>query len=437
MQFFPGGIPPRSCNLRTVPCKQACYSVSSNYPRYGTEHKFNSVICQSIRNPYFLFTTMNSTESSPALSTETIIIDGRNLSSSQNSSIPNDNANPIWLQTFDIIQLTCIILGLLANIITLVTLFQNGKAFSRPIRILFRHQSLADSWVCLMAATIMLQPTLWLSGFYVLDIIICHAWHGQALYWGAVTLSTYNLVIISCERYFAVCRPFTYSILTAVSKKKIAFYFLLLYIICLIITHGTYIQTRLRNGTCTTEYAFEGYGVEIYFKFFVIFTYLTTYFCPAVIMGILYGLVACALRARGRDTKLSHSRVIDKAGQELTKTAFAVTIIFILTIGYDLHYYLFGYLGVVEYVLNAPIQKIGVFLSNLNSCLNPFVYAALMPTYRASVKKTFCCEKSLEQGSSHSVSLATINLSASRETVTSDESMPASWKPARRGNIPN
>ena len=93
----------------------------------------------------------------------------------------------------------------------------------------------------------------------------------------------------------------------------------------------------------------------------------------------------------GKDTKLAHSRVIDKASQELTKTAFAVTIIFIVTIGYDLHYYLLGYIGVLEYVLNAPIQKVGVFLSNLNSCLNPFVYAALMPTYRASVRKTFGC----------------------------------------------
>ena len=37
------------------------------------------------------------------------------------------------------------------------------------------------------------------------------------------------------------------------------------------------------------------------------------------------------------------------------------------------------------------LQKIGVFLSNLNSVANPFVYALLMPMYRRSVYLTFAC----------------------------------------------
>ncbi|KAI0224694.1 hypothetical protein LSAT2_024328 [Lamellibrachia satsuma] len=91
------------------------------------------------------------------------------------------------------------------------------------------------------------------------------------------------------------------------------------------------------------------------------------------------------------DTKLGHSCIVDRASTELTKTAITVTVIFIVSIGYDLNYYLLGYTGVTVYELGTPIQKIGVFLSNLNSVANPFVYALLMPMYRRSVYETFAC----------------------------------------------
>ena len=319
--------------------------------------------------------------------------DVANVNVSDNTTVlPTEVETPLWSRIFDITQLTCIIIGFLANLITMVTLIRNGADFSRPIRILFRHQSFADCLVCLMACVIMLQPFMWLPGVYVLDIIVCYAWHGQAFYWGAVTLSTYNLVIIALERYIAVCRPFDYTEFCQTSGKKVAVEFFFLYVICIVITHGTYIQTRLVSGHCLPQYAFDGVSVEMYFMFFVIFTYITTYFCPAAIMAAFYGMVAVSLRRRGKDTRLAQSKTIDRASAELTKTAFAVTIIFIVTIGYDLHYYLFGYIGVLDYILNSPIQKVGVFLSNLNSCANPFVYTILMPMFRASLMKTFGCQ---------------------------------------------
>ncbi len=51
--------------------------------------------------------------------------------------------------------------------------------------------------------------------------------------------------------------------------------------------------------------------------------------------------------------------VIDSAASQLTKTAVTVTGIFIVSLGYDLWYYLLGYAGATEYRMNTPIQKIG------------------------------------------------------------------------------
>ena len=55
-------------------------------------------------------------------------------------------------------------------------------------------------------------------------------------------MSTYNLVLISWERYHCACHPFRHAEITAVSRRKLAIYTLLLYLLVIIITHGTYIQ---------------------------------------------------------------------------------------------------------------------------------------------------------------------------------------------------
>ena len=59
-------------------------------------------------------------------------------------------------------------------------------------------------------------------------------------------------------------------------------------------------------------------------------------------------------------------RVIDTAASKLTKTAFTVTAIFIVALGYDLWYYILSYAGVIQYRINTPVQKIGK-ISNLFS----------------------------------------------------------------------
>ena len=58
-------------------------------------------------------------------------------------------------------------------------------------------------------------------------------------------------------------------------------------------------------------------------------------------------------------------RVIDTAAKQLTKTAITVTTIFIVAIGYDLWFYLFAYIGLIEYKMNTPSQKIGKLVSML------------------------------------------------------------------------
>ena len=55
----------------------------------------------------------------------------------------------------------------------------------------------------------------------------------------------------------------------------------------------------------------------------------------------------------------SYFRVIYTAARQLAKTAITVTAIFIVSLRFDLWYYVLGYSGVTEYKMNTPMQKIG------------------------------------------------------------------------------
>lgn len=232
---------------------------------------------------------------------------------------------------------------------------------------------------------------MWLTGNTALDLFICHAWHSQAFYWGAVCLSTYNLMAISRERYLAVCRPFKHGNWDKLSLQAYAWWFAGLYAMSLVFMHGVYVQTRMRNGHCVSENAIDGQTGETFLFAYVIFIYLTTYFIPVTFMGTLAFLITRQLRKHSKSG--IYGKAISKASAQLVKTTIAVATIFAVSLGYDLHYYLLGYTHVTEYKFNTATQKIGVFLTNVNSCANPFVYALLMPMFRRSILRTFCCCK--------------------------------------------
>ena len=149
---------------------------------------------------------------------------------------------------------------------------------------------------------------------------------------------------------------------------------------------------------------------EIFMAAFAISTWFTFFSIPTALFIFLYGRVVNTIRKRKASRDGSASRVIDKATAQLTKTAIVVTIIFVISLGFDLNYYVLGYIGFTEYKLGHPIQKIGVLFAMFNSCANPFVYTLLMPVYRKHMVNTFfcCMQKGRNKGNDDSLKTASI-----------------------------
>lgn len=87
---------------------------------------------------------------------------------------------------------------------------------------------------------------------------------------------------------------------------------------------------------------------------YVIWHYLHHYAIPCTFLLFFYSLII--LHKRQNHYNLASSSTIESATNELTKTAIVVTLVFVVTIGFDPWTYLlvsFGYIP--SYTLGSPI----------------------------------------------------------------------------------
>ena len=147
----------------------------------------------------------------------------------------------------------------------------------------------------------------------------------------------------------------------------------------------------MEDGICHSGYYWTGPLAKKMYSVFAISTFFTFYVIPVTCFLVLYGLVVVRMRHRKNNSDFQSNRyqaslnlvlrqnsifcfsyfifficnlificrVIDTAAAQLTKTAIAVTVIFIITMGYDNCHYVLGYTGILTYKMNSPFQKIG------------------------------------------------------------------------------
>ena len=294
---------------------------------------------------------------------------------------------PEWIKVVDITQTVCSFVGFTANCVTFITLTRSSCGIGAASRTLLRHQSVIDAIICLMAAIMVLAPPMWTSGNYILNIFVCHVWHSQIIYWHFYLISVWNLVTVAIERFISVVKPLSHP--TLMNKRRIRVAVILLHLLSLVMISLGFLQVRFDGTRCVSEYAFTVLTKAFYVYGFVVF--FMWHFIPVILFIVLYSCIIVKLKGRVQGGQ-PKSAVIEKASKELTKTAIAVTIVFMISTSFDLWYYLLGRTGIVLYIESSPVQKAGVFLSIINICVNPFVYIIMMPAYRRNVIRPLLCK---------------------------------------------
>ena len=285
-------------------------------------------------------------------------------------------------------------IGLLANIATLATLTFNGSEFPWMTRILLQHQSMADIFICSAAIVMCIQPFMWMTHWNgTLDFLICQMWHGEAIYYFAVLISTWNLVFIAFERYMLIKNTHRY---LNVKGKHIYAALFSMHVICLVFRIPGCLNTKYDEicGKCLAKYYYDTELAENFKSFYGIFWFGIAYAFPAAIFMMLYTKIITALRGRQQALEEINQRshVFDSAEYQLTKSGLIVTAAFILFMTWDAWGYLFftfGVIGKKSYEKKSWQSLLGAFLVAVNSCVNPFIYAGALPIFRKSLEKTF------------------------------------------------
>ena len=343
----------------------------------------NSGFVTCINSHNIKLTSKNNDLSVNTISTE--IID--NELSNGTLAPDEEGRNSILWQILDRSLPVITITGFVANMATAITLVAHSETLSPIVCTLLRHQSILDAMACLSGAILIIQPANWIpGGWWVLDIIICHAWNSQTVFWWFLCGSICNLVTLAFERYIAVCKP-----LYHVQFTRRRFYLGMggCYFLNAALLVGSSLQIQMIDGECVSEFLLVGEDAQRYYKAYAVACFLYSYFIPTIFLCLFYGLVLITFHKRKKQIELGSSRVIDKATTQLTKTTIIVTVIFIICLS-TLWLYLLSYLGVFKYKVNSILSKMCVFASSINSASNPFVYGLLLPTYRRSLQLTFC-----------------------------------------------
>ena len=292
---------------------------------------------------------------------------------------------------------TMTVLGLVANIITLIILILYEKDFPQISRTLLKNQATSDCFVCVMAVGLYFQSFRWTTGFRTFDLLLCQTWHSQALFWGGVHVSIWSLVFIAVERFVKISYPFKHR---RIRKSHIYTTCTAIYFSSFVFTFPCYFQTRydMETGKCLDQYYFQTNQFHNLMAQYGIFWFVMEYVIPTTLFISIYTKVILDLRShkKNRDEircvgSLQRKKqcTLSLADKQLTKTSIFVTIVFVISLGVESWRYFLGRIGIICYEKNTLQLILGVFLASINSCANPFIYSISLPVFKKCLKKMF------------------------------------------------
>ncbi|KAM7379992.1 hypothetical protein PAMP_003322 [Pampus punctatissimus] len=278
------------------------------------------------------------------------------------------------------ILLTFIIVLTVALNLFIIISISHFRQLHTPTNLFLLSLAVSDFLVGLleMPEVIFLQTSCWVLG----DIICLLCNYKTFLITGA---SIFNMVLISVDRYVAICDPLHYTTKFTLRRVKLYVCLCWLYsffyaILCVKDEQTQPDKHKSCQGECVIVIDYISGIIDLVFSFIV----------PITIIIILYMRVfavavsqARAMRAHVASVKLQVSLGVTSKKSELkaARTLGVLVVVFLICL---FPYYIICLLGYNS--LNSPFEFSVLFLFYFNSCLNPLIYALLFPCFRKAIK---------------------------------------------------
>ncbi|XP_071965420.1 somatostatin receptor type 4-like [Antedon mediterranea] len=285
--------------------------------------------------------------------------------------------NSTYTDSTGLIAARCIIcsVGIVANLLVIIVMIYNNIFKKSLTHTLLLHQSVVDFLGCCL-----------FLGFYNNDApstnnatFFCKA---RVIFWYMSSTSTYNLVMVTFERYIAVLHPLLYRARKVSLRRKIP----------LSIPHCLGLLSSLQlaifaeaddehPGECMYNYNGEKStriisGVLLFTMYWLI---------PVSIMSYCYTCILLNLRRKQKE--VGRERDGSRIQRNLLYTLVLVSVAFLVTVTPNFVLYLVYCICDCFAFSKVTIHEVTVLMNTSNLCINPFIYCFNFKEFQRGMRK--------------------------------------------------
>ncbi|XP_070770738.1 trace amine-associated receptor 13c-like [Enoplosus armatus] len=266
------------------------------------------------------------------------------------------------------------------NLVVIISI-SHFRQLHTPTNLLLLSLAVSDLLVglLLMPVEIIYIEACWFLGdilctlYYVVDYVITSA-------------SVANMVLISVDRYIAICDPLHYS--TKVTKKRVQICVCLCWVCSVfyrILLLNDHLEQPGRSNSCSGECVviinYIAGIVDLVFTFIIPITAIILLYLRVFVVAVSQ---ARALRSHIAAVTGQRSGTVNLKKTEM-KAARTLGIVIVVFLFCFCPYY-YPALAGEDTSVDASSAAFEIWLAHFNSCLNPIIYAFFYPWFRKCIK---------------------------------------------------
>ncbi|XP_022109111.1 beta-3 adrenergic receptor-like [Acanthaster planci] len=296
-----------------------------------------------------------------------------------------------------VVQTVVGVLGIVGNTTVCVVIYKVQSMHTMTNAFIF-NQAVVDflaSVVFLLSANIPL-PVSYPTG--PAGVLICRLWTSTFALWFFLSTSTFNLMMLTLERYLAIVFPFRYQALFGRVQATLAIVFVWLFGSIV----GTYAAfTVINQGDKCVDNVVTGSQI------FGVLVFTIQFFLPLVIMLVAYTHIAVTLkRSAAKVAPLPRPRPAGESAQTRTgpsqgetqdgslmkarrNTFKALLLVFVAYVicwsPNEIIFFLFNFGWFTA--MGGPLHVVSLAFVTANSCVNPVIYALKYRSFQAGLRQ--------------------------------------------------
>ena len=275
--------------------------------------------------------------------------------------------SPILLFSYYILS----ILGIPGNLITVIVLMSSIKLRQKPVNLILVHQAVVDSIVCIV--TLVEEFMGEYGGHHLNKPFICHYITSKSLSGTIMYVSSYNIVLLSIERCYAIVKPFQYD--SAKVRKRLPVWFTINWCFSILIICVVPATTIIFENKCFVAYKLvTTYWVDWYSPYEIIFGIIVPTFISVICYWMMFRVLNKAVHLSEGQSQSNNIHKIRLVQMNIFKTCLVVVIVFVICWSIPETAMFFFSIGIYTNLNNYHFY-IGRLAVILNSTLNPYIYA--------------------------------------------------------------